>query len=117
MMVLYGHAAATGRLVVGTGYTSELLAGYVCKWGDGAADVEPLGDVYKTDVFSLAREMGLPSEVIGKAPTAGLYAGQTDESELGIRYAELDKVLAELEAGHDIATAARRAGVSEEQAR
>src|SRR5438067_4459283 len=117
MMVLYAHAAATGRLVLGTGNKSELLTGYFTKWGDGAADVYPLGDLYKTDVFALARELRLPAEIVSKPPSAGLYAGQTDESELGMRYADLDQVLAELEAGHDVATAARRAGVSEEAAR
>lgn len=117
MMVLYAHAAATGRLVLGTGNKSELLTGYFTKWGDGAADVYPIGDLYKTDVWALAREMGLPADVVAKPPTAGLYAGQTDEAELGVRYADLDRVLAELEAGHDVATAARRAGVPEATAR
>lgn len=111
MLVLYAHAGAMGRLVLATGNKSELLTGYFTKWGDGAGDVYPLGDLYKTDVFALARELGLPNEVVEKPPSAGLFAGQTDEGELGIRYADLDKVLAELEAGHDAATAARRAGV------
>jgi NAD+ synthase len=117
MMVLYAHAAATGRLVLGTGNKSELLTGYFTKWGDGAADVFPLGDLYKTDVWALARELRLPRDIIEKAPSAGLYAGQTDEGEMGIRYAELDKLLAELEAGHDVETAARRSGVTPEAAR
>ena len=117
MMLLYAHAAATGRLVLGTGNKSELLTGYFTKWGDGAADVYPLGDLYKTQVWDLARELALPSVVVDKAPTAGLYPGQTDEGELGIRYHDLDKVLAELEGGHDVETVARRAGVSVEQVR
>jgi NAD+ synthase len=137
MMVLYAHAAAlgaldrerglsspggsdaaaTGRLVLATGNKSELLTGYFTKWGDGAGDVYPLGDVYKTDVWALARELRLPDVVVAKPPTAGLFAGQTDESELGIRYQDLDKLLAELEAGHDLATAARRAGVPLDAAR
>ncbi|HEX2021345.1 MAG TPA: NAD+ synthase [Candidatus Thermoplasmatota archaeon] len=117
MMVLYAHAAATGRLVVGTGNKSELLTGYFTKWGDGAADVYPLGDLYKTQVWELSRLLDLPREIVEKPPSAGLYAGQTDEGDLGIRYADLDTVLAELEAGHDAATAARRAGVPPEAAR
>ncbi|HUR68381.1 MAG TPA: NAD+ synthase [Candidatus Thermoplasmatota archaeon] len=117
MIVLYAHAHQMGRLVLGTGNKSELLTGYFTKWGDGAADVYPLGDLYKTDVFSLARELRLPREILEKPPSAGLFAGQTDEGELGIRYVDLDRVLAELEGGHDAATAARRAGVPEETAR
>lgn len=111
MMVLYAHAAAMDRLVLGTGNKSELLTGYFTKWGDGAADVYPLGDLYKTDVWALARHVRLPPVVVDKPPTAGLFAGQTDEAELGVRYADLDRVLAELEGGHDAATAARRSGV------
>jgi NAD+ synthase len=117
MMVLYAHAAATNRLVLGTGNKSELLVGYFTKWGDGAADVYPLGDLYKTEVWALARHMGLPSEIVDKAPSAGLFAGQTDEGELGIRYADLDRVLQEFEGGHDAATVARRSGVPTETVR
>ena len=117
MMVLYAHAQPMGRLVLGTGNKSELLTGYFTKWGDGAADVYPIGDLYKTEVFALARDLALPDEIVRKPPSAGLFAGQTDEGELGIRYAELDKLLAEIEAGHDITTAARRAGIELELAR
>jgi NAD+ synthase len=111
MMVLYAHAQPMRRLVLGTGNKSELLTGYFTKWGDGAADVYPLGDLYKTDVWALAREIGLPREVVEKPPSAGLFPGQTDEGELGITYTDLDKVLREFEGGHDAATAARRVGV------
>jgi len=117
MIVLYAHAQHMGRLVLGTGNKSELLTGYFTKWGDGAADVYPLGDLYKTDVFALAREVGVPREIVDKPPSAGLFAGQTDEGELGVKYADLDRILAELEAGHDADTAARRAGVGVELAR
>lgn len=112
MIVLYAHAQQMGRLVLGTGNKSELLVGYFTKWGDGAADVYPLGDLYKTDVWALARDLDLPPEVVDKAPSAGLFEGQTDEGELGVRYADLDKILAELEAGHDADTTARRVGVA-----
>jgi len=112
MLVLYAHAQQTGRLVLGTGNKSELLTGYFTKWGDGAADLYPVGDLYKTEVWALARDLALPVEIVEKPPSAGLFAGQTDEAELGIRYQDLDKLLAELEAGHDAATAARRAGIA-----
>jgi NAD+ synthase len=79
--------------------------------------VYPLGDLYKTEVWALAKHVGLPDEIVLKPPTAGLFAGQTDEGEMGIRYADLDKVLAELEGGHDAATAARRSGVPLETVR
>lgn len=108
MMLLYAHAQMMGRLVLGTGNKSELLTGYFTKWGDGAADVYPLGDLYKTEVFDLARELGIPADIINKPPSAGLFAGQTDEGELGVRYADLDRILSELESGHDTSTAARR---------
>lgn len=117
MIVLYAHAHTMGRLVLGTGNKSELLVGYFTKWGDGAADVYPLGDLYKTDVWALARALDLPREVVDKPPSAGLFPGQTDEGELGVKYADLDRILAELEAGHDADTAARRAHVASELAR
>ena len=111
MMVLYAHAQQTGRLVLGTGNKSELLTGYFTKWGDGAADVYPLGDLYKTQVWALARELGLPAAIVEKPPTAGLFPGQTDEAEMGVRYADLDRILAGFEAGHDLESIARRAQV------
>jgi NAD+ synthase len=79
----------------------------------GAAEVYPLGARYKTEVFALARALWLPREFVAKPPSAGLFAGQTDEAELGVSYNALDRVLAEIEGGHDRATAARRAGVPE----
>ena len=112
MIVLYAHAHHMGRLVLGTGNKSELLTGYFTKWGDGSADIYPLGDLYKTDVWTLARALELPREVVEKPPSAGLFPGQTDEGELGVTYPDLDRILAELEAGHDTATAARRANVA-----
>ena len=117
MMLLYAHAHQMGRLVLGTGNKSELLTGYFTKWGDGAADVYPLGDLYKTQVWDLARDLGIPPAVVEKPPTAGLFPGQTDEGELGVRYADLDRVLAGFEAGHDLDTIARRAEVPPEVVR
>lgn len=97
MTVLYAVARERHRLVVGTGNKSELLLGYFTKYGDGGVDLLPLGDLYKTDVRSIARELGLPSAILERAPTAGLWEGQTDEAELGISYADVDQILYGLE--------------------
>jgi NAD+ synthase len=93
MMILYYHANALNRLVVGTGNRTELLVGYFTKYGDGGVDILPIGDLYKTDVKMLASQIGVPNKIIEKPPTAGLWAGQTDEEELGIEYDILDKIL------------------------
>ncbi|MEW6011317.1 MAG: NAD+ synthase [Euryarchaeota archaeon] len=93
MMVLYYHANSLNRMVVGTGNRSELMMGYFTKFGDGGADILPLGDLYKTQVWEIARLLGVPREIIDKSPSAGLWPGQTDEKELGIDYITLDKIL------------------------
>jgi NAD+ synthase len=93
MMILYYHANDLNRLVVGTGNRTELLIGYFTKYGDGGVDILPLGDLYKTDVRMLAEQLGVSKRIIEKAPTAGLWVGQTDEEELGIKYELLDKIL------------------------
>jgi len=92
-MILYYHANDLNRLVVGTGNRTELLVGYFTKYGDGGVDILPIGDLYKTEVRLLASQIGVPLEIIKKPPTAGLWAGQTDEEELGIKYEILDKIL------------------------
>ncbi len=97
MSVLYAHANKERRLVMGTGNKSELLMGYFTKWGDGGADLLPIGDLYKTEVRELARLIGVPERIIEKEPSAGLWEGQTDESEMGISYDDLDLVLSGLE--------------------
>jgi NAD+ synthase len=97
MTMLYAHANLEGRLVMGTGNKSELLMGYFTKYGDGGADLLPIGDLYKTEVRELARLIGVPERVIEKEPSAGLWEGQTDESEMGIAYDDLDLVLCGLE--------------------
>jgi NAD+ synthase len=97
MLVLYWHANSTGKLVAATGNKSELLVGYFTKHGDGAGDVHPIGDLYKTQVYAIARELRMPRPVLAKPPTAGLWAGQTDEEELGVRYRDLDPILLGLE--------------------
>jgi NAD+ synthase len=108
MITLYYLAQSHNYLVLGSGNRTELEVGYFTKYGDGGVDLLPLGDLYKSQVWELARELGVPQEVIERAPSAGLWPGQTDEGELGITYRELDRVLAALEAGDtsDIAPAA-----------
>lgn len=98
-IALYYLAQANNYLVLGSGNKTELEVGYFTKYGDGAVDLLPLGDLYKTQVWELARELGVPSEVIERPPSAGLWPGQTDEGEMGITYRELDRVLAAIDAG------------------
>lgn len=97
MALLYARGQAAGRLVSGTSNKSELLVGYFTKHGDGGVDLAPLGDLYKTQVRALAEAIALPASVRERAPTAGLWEGQTDEAELGMSYATLDIVLAGIE--------------------
>ena len=111
MVLLYAEANQNGRLVVGTGNKSELLTGYFTKYGDGGSDILPIGDIYKTQVRQLAEELGVPEKIRKLVPTAGLYPGQTDESELGISYDRLDRVLLGLELRLEREQIARRAGV------
>src|SRR5215213_1264247 len=101
MTSLYYLANRYNGLVVGTGNKTELAIGYFTKYGDGGVDVLPLGDLDKTAVRGLARELGVPEPVISKAPSAGLWEGQTDEAEIGVTYDELDRVLASFASGED----------------
>ena len=96
MCILYYHANLMNRMVVGTGNKTELLLGYFTKYGDGGVDIEPIGGLYKTQVRELARHMGIAAKIIDKTPTAGLWPGQTDESELGVSYEVADQILAML---------------------
>jgi len=89
--------AAKDMRVLGTDNKTESMMGYFTKHGDGGVDLNPIGDLYKTQVRQLAREIGVPKGIINRAPTAGLWKGQTDEGEMGITYDELDKVLLGLE--------------------
>ena len=93
MIVLYDRSAAIGGLVVGTSNKTELLLGYGTLFGDMAAAVNPLGDLYKTQVRRLAAHLGVPQPIIDKPPSADLWAGQTDEGELGLTYADADRLL------------------------
>jgi NAD+ synthase len=80
-------------MVAGTGNRSELSIGYFTKYGDGGVDLLPIGELLKSDVRALAREFGVPESLIEKAPSAGLWLGQTDEAEMGFTYAELEDYL------------------------
>ncbi|MFA6458640.1 MAG: NAD(+) synthase [Patescibacteria group bacterium] len=97
MTALYNFANSENALVLGTSNRSEILLGYGTKFGDFAADVEVLGNLFKTEVFALAHELEIPLEIISRAPTAELTPGQTDESELGANYCVLDEILQRLE--------------------
>jgi len=96
MIVLYDRSAEFKGLVVGTGNKTEELLGYTTLFGDSACALNPLGDLYKTQVRHLARFLGIPEVIIAKPPTADLWKGQTDEGELGFSYAEVDKLLFDL---------------------
>ena len=93
MCTIYDLAAKEHALVLGTGNKTELLLGYVTQFGDGACALEPLGCLYKTEVWRLAEMMGVPDNIIKKNPTADLWEGQTDEEELGFSYADADEIL------------------------
>lgn len=98
MVAVYMVANTENRLVAGTGNLSEGHMGYFTKWGDGAFDFNPIADLTVTEVFAFLRYLGAPSSIIDKAPSAGLYEGQTDEGEMGVTYAALDTYLATGEA-------------------
>jgi NAD+ synthase len=91
MATLYFVANRLNYLVAGTGNRSEIAIGYYTKYGDGGVDLLPLGSLVKSEVRALARDLGVPGPVIDKAPSAGLWLGQTDEGEMGFTYAELEE--------------------------
>lgn len=94
MIVLYDISSRDRALVYGTSNKTELLLGYGTLFGDMASALNPLGDLYKTQVWNLARHLGLPQEIIDKRPSADLWEGQTDEGEMGLSYADADQILA-----------------------
>lgn len=96
MIVLYDQSAAFKGLVVGTGNKTEILLGYTTLYGDSACALNPLGDLYKTQVRQLARAVGIPEVILAKPPSADLWAGQTDEGELGFTYPDVDRLLVKL---------------------
>jgi NAD+ synthase len=93
MSILYDFSAREKALVIGTGNKTEILLGYFTLHGDGACALNPIGDLYKSQVRLLAKELGVPQKIIDKPPSADLWAGQTDEGELGINYQKVDRLL------------------------
>jgi NAD+ synthase len=98
MTLLYYYANRDNRLVCGTSNRTEYMLGYTTKFGDNAADFQPLLHLYKKGVYDAARDVGVPENIIRKAPSAGLWHGQKDEDEIGLTYAEIDEALVALEA-------------------
>ena len=115
MSLLYFHANQLNRMVVGTGNKTEILLGYYTKYGDGGVDLEPIGGLYKTEVWEISKRLGIPESLIIKKPSAGLWAGQTDEAELGISYVKVDEVLRMLEGGSEPEKILSKIGISAEQ--
>jgi NAD+ synthase len=122
MSILYDHSVREAGLVLGTSNKTELLVGYGTVYGDMACALNPMGDLYKTQVRELAAYLRVPQAILRKAPTAGLWPGQTDEGELGLTYEELDLILYALvegrksradviEAGHAAAAVDRVIGL------
>jgi NAD+ synthase len=103
-VILYSYANLENKLVIGTSNKSEISIGYGTKYGDLASDFLPLGDIYKTRVFKIAKSLEINQRIITKAPTAGLWKGQTDEEEIGLSYEKLDSFLkgCELKQDEDI---------------
>ena len=96
MIVLYDLSAREKALVVGTSNKTEILVGYGTQHGDLASAINPVGDLYKSQIWQLAETLGVPKSVIEKAPSADLWEGQTDETEMGVTYAKLDALLFEM---------------------
>lgn len=110
MVVLYYYANLNNYLVCGTGNKTEIALGYFTKYGDGACDLLPIGDLYKTEVRELARALAIPAAIIDKVPTAGLWPGQTDEAEIGFAYDQIDQTLQALSRGRAPGRCAERLG-------
>ena len=112
MSLLYGEAFSSNTLVMGTSNKSELLVGYYTKWGDGASDFLPMGDLYKSQVYALAKDLNIPEAILKRVPTAELWEGQSDEEELGIDYPTLDKILLGLERQLSVNEISSKTGIS-----
>jgi len=97
MAILYFIANRDQKLVCGTSNRSEYMIGYCTKFGDNAADIQPIVHLYKTEVYTIADELGIPEAIMKKTPSAGLWEGQRDEEEIGLSYGELDASLRQLE--------------------
>jgi NAD+ synthase len=97
MAIIYYYANRDSRIVCGTSNRSEYLLGYCTKFGDNAADIQPIVHLYKTDVYIMAKELQIPEPILKKTPSAGLWEGQSDEAEIGLSYTDIDTSLAALE--------------------
>jgi NAD+ synthase len=115
MILLYTHANLTNKVVMGASNKSELLTGYFTKFGDGGADFSPIGDLYKTQILELAKAIEIPVNIVKKSPSAGLWEGQTDESELNIRYKDLDRILLGIELKLDAKDIARKLEIDQSE--
>ncbi len=110
--IWYFFANKLNCLVCGSSNKSELMIGYYTKFGDGAADIMPIGDLYKTHVLQLAEFLKIPKNILKKAPSAGLFKGQTDEAEIGMSYSDLDRILLGLELFGTVEEIAERLDIS-----
>ncbi len=117
LLVLYYFAELENRLVVGTTNRSEAMTGFVVKWGDNVADIEPILPLYKTQVRRLAAFLDVPEAIIRKAPTPDLLPGIDDEMALGVDYETLDRILEGLDGGGDVAQVASACAAPEAQVR
>jgi len=93
MIALYAVAASEGRLVAGTGNKSEVYMGYFTKWGDGASDFNPIADLTVTEIYEFLKYLHAPKSILEKAPSGGLFEGQTDEAEMGVTYQVIDEYI------------------------
>jgi NAD+ synthase len=93
MITLYDRSQLLNGLVIGTSNKTESLLGYTTLFGDNASAINPLGDLYKTQVWQLSEYIGMPKEIVSKPPSADLWEGQTDEAEMGLTYREVDELL------------------------
>jgi len=93
MTILYAYANHKNGLVIGTTNKSEMAVGYFTKYGDGGCDLEPIANLYKTEIVEMGKYLNIPKNIITKKPSAGLWNDQTDEDEFGFTYADLDKSL------------------------
>jgi NAD+ synthase len=93
MTTLYLIGQSENRLVAGTGNASESYMGYFTKWGDGAYDFNPISDLTATEIYPLLKHLNAPENIINKAPSAGLFEGQTDEAEMGVSYKAIDRYI------------------------
>ena len=111
MIILFEYANMNDSIVCGTSNKSEILVGYFTKFGDGGVDIMPIGDLYKTQIYELARFLEIPEKIVSKPPTAGLIKGQTKKKELKMDYYTLDTILMGLEKKLDLGNISKEASV------